>query len=73
MQYFRRSISFFSFDSKGRAQTENFINTVVPFEGMLPPVVDLEFYGDKEKNPPSVDAVTNELMICFLLLKSIMD
>lgn len=52
---------FFSFDSKGITQAENFMDTVTPFEGMLPPVVDLEFYGDKEKNPPSRDAVRSEL------------
>ncbi len=43
---------FFSYDSEGVTQAENFIKTVQPFEGMMPPVVDLEFYGDKEKNPP---------------------
>ncbi len=52
---------FFSYDSTGITQAENFINTVVPFENMLPPVIDLEFYGDKEKNPPSREAVTSEL------------
>lgn len=48
---------FFSFDSKGVTQAENFIDTVAPFDGMLPPVIDLEFYGDKEKDPPGRDAV----------------
>lgn len=52
---------FFSYDSKGLSQAKNFIDTVVPFEGMLPPVIDLEFYGDKEKNPPSRDEVRREL------------
>ena len=28
---------------------------------MLPPVIDVEFYGDKEKNPPAKDTVTKEL------------
>lgn len=28
---------------------------------MLPPVIDLEFYGDKEKNPPERKAVAREL------------
>ena len=40
---------FFSYDSPGAAQAENFINTVAPHAGMLPPVIDVEFYGDKEK------------------------
>lgn len=44
---------FFGFDSAGVTQAENFINAVIPFDGMLPPVIDIEFYGDKEKNPPS--------------------
>ena len=40
---------FFSYDSPGVTQAENFIDAVAPFAGMLPPVVDLEFYGDKMK------------------------
>lgn len=31
---------FFSYDSKGITQAQNYIDTVVPFEGMLPPVVN---------------------------------
>lgn len=56
---------FFSYDSEGGTQAENFIKTVQPFEGMLPPVIDLEFYGDKEKNPPDreyVDVQLNEML-----------
>lgn len=52
---------FFSYDSEGKTQAENFINTVVPFDGMLPPVIDLEFYGDKEKNPPEREYVDIQL------------
>ncbi len=52
---------FFSYDSSGKAQAENFIKAVIPFEGMLPPVIDLEFYGDKEENPPSKEEVDTEL------------
>ena len=44
---------FFSFDSVGETQAENFIKNVQPFDGMLPPVIDIEFYGDKERNPPA--------------------
>ncbi len=54
---------FFSYDSPAETQAENFINTVTPFEGMLPPVIDLEFYGDNEKNPPSRDYVDEQLNI----------
>lgn len=60
---------FFSFDSSGEAQTENFIKTVLPFEGMLPPVIDFEFYGDKEKNPPSKESVLTELDILIAELE----
>jgi len=52
---------FFSYDSPGSTQAENFIANVIPFDGMLPPVIDLEFYGDKEKNPPDRAAVDAEL------------
>jgi len=44
---------FFSYDSSGLTQAENFISVVPRIEKMLPPVVDIEFYGDKEKNPLS--------------------
>lgn len=60
---------FFSYDSEGRTQAENFINTVVPFEGMLPPVIDLEFYGDKEKNPPDRADVEKQLKTMLVLLE----
>ena len=52
---------FFSFDSQGKTQAENFINTVTPFEGMLPPVIDIEFYGNKANDPPSREYVDTEL------------
>ena len=37
---------FFSYDSGGDTQADNFIKTVPVTENMLPPVIDLEFYGD---------------------------
>ncbi len=52
---------FFSYDSPGLTQAENYIKTVKPFDGMLPPVIDLEFYGDKEKNPPERGEVAAQL------------
>ena len=54
---------FFSYDSPGRIQAELFIQTVPKTEGMLPPVVDLEFYGDKRENLPEVQAARRELDI----------
>lgn len=52
---------FFSFDSPGAAQAEHFIRTVEGFEGMLPPVVDVEFYGNKAANPPDPEEVRPQL------------
>lgn len=54
---------FFSYDSGGDTQAENFINTVPKTDNMLPPVIDLEFYGNKEENPPTRDSVTEQLEI----------
>jgi len=61
---------FFSYDSEGRTQAENFIANVEKMEGMLPPVVDLEFYGDKEINLPVRENVHEQLDV---LLKELED
>lgn len=52
---------FFSYDSSGRTQAENFIETVGDLDGRLLPVVDVEYYGDKEENPPDKDELVREL------------
>lgn len=52
---------FFSFDSPGDSQAENFIHNVPLKEGTLPPVVDVEFYGGNERNPPDPTMVRSEL------------
>ena len=52
---------FFSFDSDGKAQAENFIANVPVTEDMLPPVIDIEFYGDKADNPPKKKEVKAQL------------
>ena len=54
---------FFSFDSGGDTQAENFIRTVDAFEGMLPPVVDVELYGEKKIRPPAREDVTEQLTL----------
>ncbi len=36
---------FFSFESSGLKQAENFRNAVKRVDGMLPPVIDVEYYG----------------------------
>jgi lysozyme len=61
---------FFSYDSEGKTQAENFINNVVAFEGMLPPVIDLEFYGDKESNPPKRADVERQLKSMLDILEA---
>ncbi|MGI5894603.1 MAG: GH25 family lysozyme [Candidatus Merdivicinus sp.] len=60
---------FFSYDSPGSTQAENFIRTVQAEEDMLPPVVDLEFYGDKEQNPPAREDVRRELTVMLRKLE----
>lgn len=60
---------FFSYDSSGKTQAENFISNVTPFKGMLPPVIDLEFYGDKADFPPQRDKVEKELKTMLTLLE----
>ena len=52
---------FFSYDSSGKTQAENFIRTVPKEANALPPVIDVEFYGDKEKNLPVRSDVEKEL------------
>ncbi len=52
---------FFSFDSEGRTQADWYINTVGELDGKLAPVVDVEYYADKEVNPPEKEQVAHEL------------
>lgn len=61
---------FFSYDSEGATQAQNFIDTVAPYEGMLPPVIDLEFYGDKELNLPAREDVDCELKAMLQALEA---
>lgn len=42
---------FFSYDTPGQQQAENFIRTVPVTAGALPPVVDIEFYGSYLEHP----------------------
>ena len=51
---------FFSFESSGQTQAENFINTVSFIDNMLPPVVDVEPYG-KYKSVKDNPAVISEM------------
>lgn len=65
----RGAYHFFSFDSEGKTQAENYISVVPITDGMLPPVVDIEYYGNKEANPPDVDIVRKELDILLKMLE----
>ena len=43
---------FLTYSTSGETQAQNFIDTVEKKRGMLPPVVDVEFYGDYlDKHP----------------------
>ena len=62
---------FFSYDSEGKTQAENFINTVGDdMEGRLIPAVDVEYYGDKEQNPPAKEDVKRELKVFLELVEN---
>lgn len=52
---------FFSFDSAPSTQASLYIETVGSLLGKLPPVIDVEYYGDKEDSPPDKDTVTASL------------
>jgi len=60
---------FFSFDSEGQTQAELFIDTVGNLTGKLAPVIDVEYYGDKQSNPPAKEAVQKELRKLLMLLE----
>lgn len=52
---------FFSFDSGGDTQAENFIQTVPVTTDALPPVIDLEYY--RSEDLPSTETVRENLQI----------
>ena len=61
---------FFSYDSEGKTQAENFIKTVdKDMKGRLLPAVDIEYYGDKEQNPPDKADVVRELKVFLELVE----
>ncbi|MBD5551250.1 MAG: glycoside hydrolase family 25 protein [Lachnospiraceae bacterium] len=57
----RGAYHFFSFESTGEAQAEHFISVVPKEEGMLCPVIDIEFYGNLFYNKPDVEKTRKEL------------
>lgn len=60
---------FFSFDSEGETQAENYISNVGELGGKLIPVVDVEYYGDKAVNSPEKESVVSELTEMLMLLE----
>ena len=52
---------FFSYDSDGLSQAENYIATVPVLPGALPPVIDVEFYGDYFRETPEAEDVLPQL------------
>ncbi len=52
---------FFSFESPGKSQAENFIQTVHQSKQSLPPVLDIELYGRFVREPPSAEQVRKEI------------
>ena len=52
---------FFSYDSAGIDQAAQIIAHVPVMEDMLPPVIDVEFYGDYTVHPAEPEAVRTEL------------
>lgn len=48
---------FFSFDSPGETQAENFMSVVEPNDIDMPPVIDIEYYGDKCNDQPDTHEV----------------
>ncbi|MBR5386142.1 MAG: hypothetical protein IK142_01010 [Clostridiales bacterium] len=60
---------FFSFESGGDTQAQNFIDIVEPVDNMLPPVIDVEYYGSfGSAETIDVNAIRNELRIMVDLL-----
>jgi lysozyme len=60
---------FFSYDSEGITQAQNFIDTVPINEDALPPVIDVEFYEDIEKDLPPRNKVEKELQAMVEMLE----
>lgn len=52
---------FLSYDSSGSAQARHFIDTVKKKRYMLPPVIDVEFYGQYETVHPSASTMMKVL------------
>ncbi len=62
---------FFSFESSGEKQADLFCSTVTPVDNMLPPVIDVEFYGRFESEKDlNVSEVKHELRVLVDLISA---
>lgn len=52
---------FFSFDSSGETQAQNYVAAVGDLRDHLIPAIDIEYHGDKKENPPEKSTVVKEL------------
>ncbi len=60
---------FFSFESSGETQAENYITTVGDLKDKLIPAVDVEMHGKSEEEPPEKDALVRQLKIFMAVLE----
>ena len=60
---------FFSFDSAGKTQAENYIRAVQKRENMLPPVIDVEYYNGNGIDPPDEETARRNLHELISALK----
>lgn len=61
---------FFSYDSPGQTQAENFIAAVPQTPGALPPVVDVEYYGSYYLFPQQAQKARRELAVLLHALEA---
>ncbi len=61
---------FFSFESSGANQAKSFCNTVKKVENMLPPAIDVEYYGKfNSADDIDVSAIKKELRDCINVIE----
>lgn len=60
---------FFSFESSGETQAENYVSTVGSLSGHLIPAVDVEMYGKFKETPPEKDKVVRQLKIFMAVME----
>ena len=61
---------FFSFESSGKTQAENFINVVGELkQNSLPPVIDIEYYNVNDKKSVSNEKICKEIKVMSNVLE----